>query len=469
MLRVTAIDDRRRFLAVCAVGLLILALGCTEPEKEVVTTSGAAEGANIILISVDTLRADRINSFGYQQRVTSPRIDALVAQSTRFAEASAPRGLTWPSLASVLTGQYPAAHGLIQNGFSFDDDQSTMPRLLQQEGYQTAAFLSNMCKANHTGWDHRECAGGVDGRVLRGVERWLPKRDAAQPFFLWAHFFGAHGPYYNGGDRAHQWQPNYEGPVGAKKHLLNRIMTDQIELNDNDVSHLDALYDAAVAGTDDHVGRLLDLLAAAGALEDAVIVFLADHGEDLYDHNGYLYHACSPYESTLHVPLLVRLPGARHGGQTVNSAVELIDVLPTLFDLLGTKIETCVDGRSLVPFLDEPERSSQRPALSEYGEQEVATIRQGDWKLVINPEQHQPLCLPGAPDDLYPIPEVALYNLQQDPLEQTNLATVHTDQVDHLRALLTRRRSASCQPRGSEQDVPEALRKELENMGYVTR
>ena len=259
----------------------------------------------------------------------------------------------------------------------------------------------------------------------------------------------------------------------AKKGRLNRIMTEQIPLETADVDYLDALYDAAVAGTDHHIGRLLGRLEDAGALERTIVVLLADHGEDLWDHNGYLYHACSPYESSLHVPLVVRLPDAARAGRRIAETVELVDVLPTLAALLDLPWDDCVDGRSLLPTIDRNEATDedrQRPALSEYGTERIETVRQGRWKLVLNPDRHQPLCLPGAPPDLYPIGEVELYDLGTDPLEQVDLSETEADRVVSLRDLGKRRRSAACSPRDAvDQEIPKALRRELEAKGYVAQ
>ena len=221
-----------------------------------------------------------------------------MAAGVQFANAIAPRAITWPSLASVLTGLYPSGHGVFENGYELHEGIPTLATLLSEHGYQTGRFMSNMCRANHLGWDHAFCSRGVDSKINGEALGWLDQVDPTQPVFLWAHYFGAHSPYYNGGDRAaKRLDPGYEGPVAPKKGWLNRIMTDEIPLDDADLQHLDALYDAAVMGSDRFAGELLDGLAARGLMDSSVIVFLADHGEDLYDHNQYIYHACSVYQS----------------------------------------------------------------------------------------------------------------------------------------------------------------------------
>ena len=453
--------------------LALLALACAQSDGDRSAASpslaGRAAGFNVVLISVDTLRADYLGSYGYSRFETSPEIDALLSRGVRFAEAQAPRSITWPSLASTLTGLYPSGHGLIYNGFAFQDDQSTLPTLLQEQGYETAAFLSNMCKANHRGWDSFFCAGGVDQRVNRQAASWLESRDASRPFLLWAHYFGPHPPYYNGGERARELDPGYAGELAPKKGVLDRLVRERTPLDDADLGHLEAIYAAAVMGSDRYVGDLLATLEASGQMQRTVVVFLADHGEDLYQHNGYLYHACSVYQTSLHVPLGFIAPGLLTAG-TVAQPVELVDVLPTLLELLGLESPACMDGASLLPYLEQPERGGPgKPAFSEYGDTRIRTVLHDGWKLVSNPDALTPECMPGAPPDLYPIGELELYDLRSDPLEQTDVASDHPDRVRRLSRLLEARSTQLCGGGQGDQEIPEDLRKELESLGYVAR
>jgi arylsulfatase A-like enzyme len=451
---------------------LVLALllnGCGREESALGKgLQGAAAGWNLILISVDTVRADRLGAYGYSGRETSPNIDSLLASGVNFQRAMAPRALTWPSMASVLTGLYPTGHGLIANGYEFADATRTLPKILGAAGYQTGAVLSNMCQAKHQGWDDFKCTGGNDTRVNRVAKQWIDGIEGDRPFFLWAHYFGAHAPYYNGGIVARRvLDRNYSGPVAAKKNALDRVMREGIELTEADLAQLDGVYDAAVMGTDHFVGALLDHLREAGRLEKTLIVFLADHGEDLYQHNGYLYHACSVYQSSLHVPLGFVGPGLLPAEAQVSQTVELIDVLPTILELLGLEAVTDQHGSSLVPLLARPGSGGEgKPAFSEYDDTRIHTVQVGDWKLVDNPDSILPVCFAGVPEDFYPISEVELYNLGEDPGETINLASQYPDRVAEMRELIRQRFSSL--PRNIElQEIPEELKKELEALGYV--
>jgi arylsulfatase A-like enzyme len=465
----------RRQLALLLATLLPLA-GCRgEPQRppaaERPRLAGAAQGWNVVVLSIDTLRADRLGAYGYKERATSPRLDTQLASGLTFDAAMAPRSATWPSLASLLTGLYPSGHGVQENGYGFPDDLPTLPKALHGAGYRTGAFLSNMCKANHQGWDAFGCTGGQDGKTIQSALGWAGALPAdGKPFFLWVHLFGAHNPYYNGGDLAdRELDPGYQGPLGPKKWQLDRIMTGKVPLGPRDLRHLNALYDAAVMGSDGLSGDLLEGLRAAGRLDKTIIVLTADHGEELYEHNGYLYHSCSVYQSTLHVPLGISAPGLIQPGTRVPQTVELIDVAPTLLALLGLPALPEAHGKSLVPYLERPGGGGPgRPAFSEYGESRLRTVLDQSWKLVFNPDELVPVCIPDAPPGHYPIGRLELYDLANDPREANNLAATEKAKAAELIRLLDQRFSG-LRRRGGAQVIPEELRQELKALGYVAK
>jgi arylsulfatase A-like enzyme len=434
--------------------------------------AGAARGWNVLLLTIDTLRSDRLGAYGYRRRATSPHLDGQMGAGIVFDSAFSQRAATWPSLASVLSGLYPSGHGVDENGYGFPDDLPTLPKLLHGAGYRTAAFLSNMCDANHLGWDDRTCMGGKDGRTVQEALDWAagPEPAPRRPFLMWVHLFGAHPPYYNGGDLANQLDPGYEGELGPKKWRLDEVMTQHLRLDAADLRHLDALYDGAVIGSDRLAGALLDGLRHAGKLDHTLVVIAADHGEELYAHNAYLYHACSVYQTTLHVPLAFAAPGLLRANARVPQAVELIDVLPTLLELLAVAPPARLDGRSLVPYLERPgEGGAGKPAFSEYGASHLHTVIQGGWKLVDNPDDLQPACIPGPagkPPLHYAIGRSELYDLAHDPGETVNLAATHPVEQAALARLIVQRFSHLA-TRAHPQQVPEKLRKELTDLGYV--
>ena len=460
-----------RWLIPLALAMALLPACTSEapPARGARVRPGAAEGWNVVLLSLDTVRADRLGAYGHTRPNVSPRIDELVSQGARFDRAMAPRALTWPSLASVLTGLYPTGHAVTQNGYNLPDDLATLPLILREAGFQTGAFLSNMCKSNHQGWDRFFCAGSSDGRSVPEVNAWLEELEVERPFLLWIHLFAAHPPYFNGGDLAATvLDPGYNGPVVPRKQRLDRIMQDDIPLDEADLRHLLAVYDASIMGTDRSIGRYIDILEQHGKLDKTIIVLLADHGEDLYQHNRYLYHGCSVYQSSLHVPLAIVAPGIIPAGTEIGPAVELIDVLPTLLDLLNIEGPAESHGRSLIPLLQRgASPSASKPAFSQYGDTAIRTVLDYPWTLIDNPEGITPYCFADV-EDLYPISSVELYNLAEDPLESINLAEQMPGKVFELQDLL-RARFADQIDRSEDQELSEELIRELEALGYVAR
>ena len=459
-----------------ALGLVCssFAAGCggrgdREPQQS--RLSGSAGGRNLILITIDTLRADRLGVNGHKVlgATPSPHIDGFLASGAHFANAIAPRAITWPSLATVLTGLYPSGHGVYENGYELGEGSLTLPMVLHAAGYQTGRFMSNMCSASAVGWESTYCSRSADKKINPEVFAWLDELEPDRPFFLWVHYFGAHGPYYNGGNRAQKrLDPGYRGPVQPRQGMLNRIMTEPIPLGEADLRHLDALYDAAVMGADRYAGELLTELSARDLLAGGVAVLLADHGEDLYDHNQYLYHACSVYQSGLHVPLGIVAPGILEPGTVVEAGVELADVAPTILDLLALEGSLAAHGSSLVPLLERPEAAGRvQPAFSEFPPSSMRTVQVGEWKLIDNPDSYWPFCLPGAPEDHYPIERVELYNLAADPLETQNLAAEYPQRVEEMQRLIEQH-FAELPSNLTPQELPEELKKELEALGYVT-
>lgn len=425
----------------------------------------------MLLVSIDTLRGDRLGSFGYSERPNSPNLDALAVQGVRFRSAMAQRAATWPSLASILSGLYPSGHGVLGNGYVFPPDVQTLPKLLQAAGYQTGAFLSNMCSAGHSGWDAFRCTSSNDSRANRAALEWAGQLQAAKPFFLWVHYFGPHPPYFNGGDRAETvLDPEYKGPVTPRKAPLDRLMLARNPLAASDVRHLNALYDAAIMGTDSRFGELMAGLRGAGRLEHTIVIVLADHGEELYEHNQYFYHSCSVYQSTLHVPVAVIAPGLippGSAGGEVRQPIELIDVAPTVLGLLGIRAPSAMHGTSLVPYLERPDNAGTgKPAYSEYDTSQIRTVLADGWKLIDNPESLAPDCVPGAAPGFYPIGRVELYDLLHDPREQHNLAASQPAKVAELRGLIARR-FAGLAVRKQKQTIPQGLTEELKSLGYV--
>jgi arylsulfatase A-like enzyme/Flp pilus assembly protein TadD len=338
----------------------------------------------VLLITIDTLRQDRVGAYGNTSGLT-PNIDRIAAQGVRYAHAFSPVPLTLPAHASILTGLLPVRHGIHSNtGFRLDEQVPTLASVAKSGGYRTGAFvgafvLDGRFGLNH-GFDeyddrlpHADRASfhfaerrGAD--VVAAAAGWIvkPATTGAAPWLAWVHLFDPHAPY--------------DAPA---EYRAGRTA-----------------YDAEVAYADAMVGRLLQQLDAAHALDRTLVVLTADHGESLGEH-GETTHGLFAYNSTLSVPLVVKGPSIVP--TTVDAPVLHIDITPTILDLIGLAIPTSVDGQSLVR-PPSRERSLYFEALDASLTRGWAPLRgivQGDWKYI-------------------DLPDAELYDLASDPGERQN-------------------------------------------------
>jgi len=426
----------KKFLTIAAAALVVAALA-------------AGWGAyarrdgrlNVLLVSIDTLRADHVGSYGYPAAQT-PALDATAARGVRFAHATTVAPLTLPAHSSLMTGTFPGYHGVRDNGgFYLGDDQQTLAKALRARGYRTGGFVSAFVLDHRWGigqgfdryYDDFDLAKyrvdvGLDAvqrpgsdAVAKAIE-WLDQ-DTAQPFFAWVHLYEPHAPYEPPEEIRARFPPTL---VGA--------------------------YDGEIAAADLQVGRLLDHLSTAGRLDRTLVVILSDHGESLGEH-GEEQHGFFVYESDIHIPLVLAGPGLP--ARVVDDPVRIVDVMPTVLDLLHLSIPAAVQGRSLVPLL-RGERLDLTPLAEtwyprhHYGWSELTSIEDSRYHFIAAPRRE-------------------LYDVQTDPGELHDLAAENPGRADALeRALKALAAQTSAghtpnAPRPIDPDVEQRLR----SLGYV--
>lgn len=392
-----------RHVVVLIAAATALAAGC---RREAPAALPEAPGLSVVLISLDTTRADRLGCYGYE-RIRTPNIDLLAAEGTLFEYCITTAPITLPAHASLMTGVYPFVHQVRDNGiFRLHEDNRTLPAIMSEAGYHThaevAAYVLNREFGLDNGFESYEdvrARPGVDAG-LSGVERsaesvsdnavaWLrANRDAR--FLLFLHYFDPHMPY----TPPPRFLQQYDDP-----------------------------YLAEIAYVDEQVGRVLDALREIGREHDTLVVLTGDHGEGLGEHQE-LTHAFYVYDSTLRVPLIFRAPGRIPAGQRVAAQVSLVDVAPTILALLGLPPLKPVQGSDLRPMLGDPRLDPGRPAYAEtfyprynLGYSQLRAWRADGWKYIHAPR-----------------PE--LYHVAQDPGEQTDLAAAEPQRVAAMRQAL---------------------------------
>lgn len=333
----------------------------------------------MVLITIDTLRADRLGAYGYDKGIT-PNLDKLADEGVVFERAVATAGTTWPVHASMLTGLYPRYHGLRRNGLELDADIPVVTELLRDSGYSTGSFVS--FKAMHfRGRLNRGFQAASDNDFVKEEEEpirdggettamaldWLDREsDASSPAFLWLHLFEPHGPYdLTEYSRAWMKENGYEGFLSdgaSSEELLER--KNDIVASDEHVAAMNALYDGEIQLADKLVGSILDRLEEQGKLENTILIVSSDHGQGLGE-NGNMGHGATLREDVLHIPLIIR-DFRSQGGHRVTETVSAIDFAPTIADAaLGIDLPG-VQGRSLLPHLQsKPEGQDQREIFAE--------------------------------------------------------------------------------------------------------
>src|SRR6185437_1326717 len=302
--------------------------------------SAEVKPPNVLLITVDTLRADHLSCYGYARK-TSPYIDGLAREGVRFSRAYTVIPLTGPAHLSLFTRRYPQENGVRRNGVALPDDRAivTLPQILRSHGYQTGAFISSWPLLGRlTHLDHYFASYDEDlprtyqlfnsSRYAEDVTpralKWLHKHaNKKKPFFLWVHYFDPHEPYlYRAAfdppdvDKAHPYQPPKD-----------RDMRDRMRN-----------YDSEVYYADHNIGKLLDALDASHIKDSTVVVLVADHGESLGQHD-YVGHGLHLFEGIIHIPFIIRYPGHVKAGQVIDKPVSIIDLMPTVVDLTVKNVE----------------------------------------------------------------------------------------------------------------------------------
>lgn len=414
----------------------------TKVEHPAVAARGNPNGPNIILVTIDTLRADHLGCYGYK-RPTSPFLDSLAAEGTRFADASSAAPWTKPSTATILSGYYPSRHGALYHGslLNTPDNGKTLAEVFQEKGYVTAGFVSNpnikkMFKFDR-GFDEffdspaedtltqAAVRDSVFGYILKELSRyqfnWKYRNDAAEinrhalawldnnkdrRFFLYLHYIDPHEPYSPPADYEKQFAQNHGWTFHNDRK--RRVGVD--------------LYDGEIRYNDDQLKIVGDKLKSSNIWDNTIIIVTSDHGEEFFEH-GALGHGFSLYQEVIHVPLLMRGPGITKN-MVVESPVGLVDLASTVLDVAQTGVTATGDGKSFANLMRDPKfKSRDRLFLEdEFGENEKDTrsfvingLRMGPWKLVLNERNaYRP-----PEDPRYGREE--LYNLETDPGEKSNL------------------------------------------------
>jgi arylsulfatase len=452
-----------RFLA-WSLPLFLLAASCGRVEPQPL---------NVLLVVVDTLRADRLSLYGYR-RPTSPNLDALARDAVVFTNARSPAGCTFPSTNSLLTSREPSVFLLWPNAsMSIPQGVRSLPEILRAHGYSTAAVSASPI-ARATPSEINPVGGfgrgfqTFDEECLDKHARCLNDKAAAllqtlpRPWFLYLHFMEPHAPYRTPPDAPRRFTASLDDPRPPGVHpwawrgdntpVMQRIYDGSTELDvtPQDLAHLSDLYDEEIAYFDGEFAKLIALLRRRGLFDHTLIVLAADHGEEQYEHGGYGHCRSLAYETILRTPLVMRIPETGPGARR-KELVDNLDVVPTLLDYLGLPREgLSFDGTSLRPVI-EKDRPVHRLAFGNQGD--TRTVTDGAHKLSFDLATNT----------------ARFFDLAADPGEKIDLAAKSPEETRRFEAVLLRWMKSHEGGAGSDLARRRAaeLEKELHSVGYL--
>jgi len=472
-----------RFALIVVIAIVVSVVGGpSREEPEGKLTGGTAGGPNVLLIIIDTLRADHLPIYGYGS-IETPAFDRLAADGIVYRKAFSQASWTKPSIASILTGLYPSTHQAIHKGSLLPDDVPTLAEALLEAGYFTVGlpnnenifpirnfqqgfqvyealepdfffyatesafhltlynqlrlvrerFLSQKKRVEH----YYQDAAAVNRHAMPWVDR-----SKGGSFFLFLHYMEPHDPYfrhpYDGTGYARVNNPN-PSPDLARTYRET--------------------YDGEIVYLDQHLGELFRYLEEEGLYRDLLIVLTSDHGEEFYEHEGW-WHGTTLYEEQINVPLIIKLPGNAHAGTSTDGLVRSIDIAPSILSIAGASIPATVQGQSILP---DSTGTVGAEAVYVFSEEDLEgnvlqSVRGVGWKLILANE--------GNPRGLEP---EELYDLTSDPGESMNLSAGQPDIVTSLRerAAETRSLALGMAVQAQEKEMSDVERERLKALGYV--
>ena len=379
-----------------------------------VATARERRPPNVILVSIDTLRAGRLGAYGgsHPQGV-SPFIDELVQESLLFEQAMAQAPFTLPSHVSMLSGQYPTVHKVFSNDNRIDPVRTPLlAPILADSGYVTGAYTGGLYLERHFGFDvgfdtyfERE---PVRGGGMARVQNWI-FANGSEPFFLFFHTYAVHHSGFDSPEYIQRFDPDCKSAIHNLKRAID--WREWIENTDRhtpaDLACLNNRYAAGIRMADDRLRQLMTFLDARGMLDQTLLVITSDHGKELLDR-GDIQHGHTLYEELIHVPLIIRPPGGTEP-RRIQDLVEVLDLPPTILDLLGLPIPTTIQGRSLGSLVDAALAERRKTiAFSEVDSlANLYALRTSEWKIIYTP--------PGTDAEAY-----ELYHLTEDPGERND-------------------------------------------------
>lgn len=454
---------KKIFNFLCCVTLLLLTSSCNKPYDKRI--SEIPEDLNVLLIIVDTLPERALSAYGAP--VKTPNIDKFAAGGARFAHTYAAAPWTKPSIATILSGVMPRTHGVKRMNSKFPDSIPMVAEIMKASGRQTAAVISHTIltpkhgfsrgfdafKNVNTSPDPHQAIVGTE--VTDTAIGWLKKRNSSQNFFLFLHYFD---PHYNYIHHAQFDQTSWYREKLTSGMDVRELRSYANELNPNDIKYVRGLFTEEVLFTDKELGRLFEYLEQAGLSKNTLIVFVADHGEELMER-GWFGHTRTLYNELINIPLIISLPDIIKP-QVINNPVSQVDIFPTLLDFIRKKATSEIEGLSLIPLLFG--NAQKRPDQNIFSEVDfvssthnkdanITAVIKGRYKLIHDKMKET----------------FELFDISVDPLEKKDISKQNPEQLKNMLDLILQYERTT--PQTLQKNViitPEEV-KQLQSLGYM--
>lgn len=441
-----------------------------------------AKKKNVIVLLIDTQRADKLSSYG-NRRIKTPEMEKFVSESAVFEHCQANSNWTKPSCASVFTGLHPDSHKARGHASVLSKNVKLISEIYRSQGFATGAFVANGYLADEfgfkRGWSQyinfiRENKNSDAVNVFKATMDFI-KDQGDKPFFTYIQTIDPHVPYDPPEEdlKLYDAQP-YDGPVRPRStgELLEQFKRKKVVLEKRDRRRLEALYDGEVTYHDRQFGKFIEELKKAGVYDNTIFVVTADHGEEFFEHNS-VGHGHSVYQELLHVPMIIRAPGLVPAGKRLQAPTTLVDILPTTLKAVGKDVPREVEGKDLLPLArgaaPHPFDAAFSSFYSEMDSRNLQwSVRRGDWKLWMK-----------GPVNTF------VHNLQQDPGEKVDVDEKYPIALRGMRIALGQFIGAPdktnwfsnavagdivAKPKAVEsknEDIPDDLKQQLRELGYL--
>ena len=434
----------------------------------------AFKDSNIILVGIDTCRQDHMSCFGYELD-TTPNLKTLAQDCILFTNTISQSPWTLPSFASIFTSTYPSVHrarGKAEGDkfYPIIGSLNSGVEILSSSGFKTKAYINGPYLAPafglSKGFDDYDYAHGSNAKIRRSDEtvnralEWI-KENSEEQFFLFLHFFDPHLNYDPPRRSLQRLMKlagfEYSGTLKSPFSQLKEVRNNELLLSEEDWKFIQLLYDAEISAVDESCGKLFRFLKANGLYDKSILVVLSDHGEEFLDHGGF-EHGHTLYDELINIPLMIKMPSSIRAGEIISYQVRLIDIMPTLLEILDMDIPESFQGESLLRLIKKGRANEIWPAFSEethWGD-ELKAVRESCYKFITNDS----------------LDAFQLYNLCSDPGEKNDLANMEKEKAREMRKRIIRWMRSNLgrvrKMRGEQSvDLDKKTRENLRSLGYI--